>query len=261
MDFYDAEIASVLGKRHNMTDTIVEVLKNELKKCEDKKKFFSTLMNNNIQYLQRHISRNIATLVKLHIADKKVRETLNNKNVDSTRKYVSVKHRILKRMIKSYAQQQDQTLMFDMLYTITVAIANKAKIDRSNSRIVKKQSTIKNAYNRYRHAFTEFNIRMDRMNQDIEGYNNRIKVMLEKKNANDGIAKKMREKIAEKWGHMYQQEEHTCPICIEDGTDMVKTSCGHYYHVECIIQYVHNILLNSFHRDIEIRCPMCRQHF
>lgn len=54
-----------------------------------------------------------------------------------------------------------------------------------------------------------------------------------------------------------KNEKQMCSICLEEDCRFIKTSCGHYFHVECITMYLEKIIYtNSF---INITCPMCRQ--
>lgn len=54
-----------------------------------------------------------------------------------------------------------------------------------------------------------------------------------------------------------KNEKQMCSICLEEDCRFIKTSCGHYFHVECITMYLEKIIYtNNF---INITCPMCRQ--
>jgi hypothetical protein len=55
-----------------------------------------------------------------------------------------------------------------------------------------------------------------------------------------------------------KNNKQICSICLEEDCRFIKTSCGHYFHVECITMYLEKIIYtNSF---INITCPMCRQN-
>lgn len=55
-----------------------------------------------------------------------------------------------------------------------------------------------------------------------------------------------------------KNKKQMCSICLEEDCRFIKTSCGHYFHVECITMYLEKIIYtNSF---INITCPMCRQN-
>jgi hypothetical protein len=60
-----------------------------------------------------------------------------------------------------------------------------------------------------------------------------------------------------------------CPICIQDGDNLVPARCGHLFHPMCIIDYIHYNLskqtskpyhgYNTAQSHIVISCPMCRK--
>jgi len=54
-----------------------------------------------------------------------------------------------------------------------------------------------------------------------------------------------------------QNGENMCPICLEEDCRTIKTECGHYFHVECIVLVLQEALKSP--NRIEIKCPMCRQ--
>jgi hypothetical protein len=55
-----------------------------------------------------------------------------------------------------------------------------------------------------------------------------------------------------------KNKKQMCSICLEEDCRFIKTSCGHYFHVECMTMYLEKIIYtNNF---INITCPMCRQN-
>ncbi len=66
-------------------------------------------------------------------------------------------------------------------------------------------------------------------------------------------------KINEKYKDEFTKNgNQTCSICLEEDCRFIKTSCGHFYHVECLGAYIHDIILSR--NKIEIKCPYCRQY-
>lgn len=55
-----------------------------------------------------------------------------------------------------------------------------------------------------------------------------------------------------------KNKKQMCSICLEEDCRFIKTSCGHYFHVECITMYLEKIIYNN--NFINITCPMCRQN-
>lgn len=55
-----------------------------------------------------------------------------------------------------------------------------------------------------------------------------------------------------------KNKKQICSICLEEDCRFIKTSCGHYFHVECITMYLEKIIYNN--NFINITCPMCRQN-
>lgn len=55
-----------------------------------------------------------------------------------------------------------------------------------------------------------------------------------------------------------ENKQQMCSICLEEDCRFIKTSCGHYFHVECITMYLEKIIYNN--TFINITCPMCRQN-
>lgn len=49
-----------------------------------------------------------------------------------------------------------------------------------------------------------------------------------------------------------------CSICLNILDNCIQTKCSHYFHYNCIISYIYNILENK--TKIDIICPICRQY-
>lgn len=58
-----------------------------------------------------------------------------------------------------------------------------------------------------------------------------------------------------------------CPICLEDACNQVRTTCGHYFHPMCIMQYIHSRTTRAYQSPVAdslvaigklAPCPMCR---
>ena len=66
-------------------------------------------------------------------------------------------------------------------------------------------------------------------------------------------------RINEKYSKEFKDNgEQTCSICLEDDSRFIKTNCGHYFHVECLGAYIHEIVVSK--SKIDITCPYCRQY-
>lgn len=54
------------------------------------------------------------------------------------------------------------------------------------------------------------------------------------------------------------QNSDECPICLESlsSEQCVTTSCDHYFHKECINDYIHS---ETVRNSKEFRCPYCHK--
>ncbi len=49
-----------------------------------------------------------------------------------------------------------------------------------------------------------------------------------------------------------------CSICLNKLDNCIQTKCSHYFHYNCIISYIYNILEHNY--KIDLICPICRQY-
>lgn len=58
-------------------------------------------------------------------------------------------------------------------------------------------------------------------------------------------------------------EQIYCPICLEyesDNNKSMKLSCNHYFHRNCIVDWINYCNLNNLNlcKEINVTCPICR---
>lgn len=57
----------------------------------------------------------------------------------------------------------------------------------------------------------------------------------------------------------FDNDNHTCCICLDTIETGIKTSCNHIFHIYCINLYIYSILINEI-GNINILCPLCRNY-
>lgn len=57
----------------------------------------------------------------------------------------------------------------------------------------------------------------------------------------------------------FNDNNHTCCICLDPIKTGIRTSCNHIYHIYCINLYIYSILNNQID-NINIICPLCRKY-
>ena len=57
----------------------------------------------------------------------------------------------------------------------------------------------------------------------------------------------------------FDNDNHTCCICLDPIKIGIKTSCNHIFHIYCINLYIYSILNNEI-GNINILCPLCRNY-
>ena len=57
----------------------------------------------------------------------------------------------------------------------------------------------------------------------------------------------------------FDNDNHTCCICLDPIKTGIKTSCNHIFHIYCINLYIYSILHNEM-GNINLLCPLCRNY-
>lgn len=136
---------------------------------------------------------------------------------------------------------------------------NYSSIDKLNESLAKTEKSIQILDKRYavistqiknleRNSAREYNMRMVSVNY----LTNKIKEV------DEGYSEEVK-KINTRYSKEFKENgEQTCSICLEDDSRFIKTNCGHYFHVECLGAYIHDIVISK--SKIDITCPYCRQY-
>lgn len=223
----------------------------EIKKCVERKEFLMLMMENNVMYKRKQVCRQVANLVKQYSKLRDLTKMVQLSEDDILRKRLTRRQTILKRLVPDNEK-------FNSLRVVCFAITLCAKMQHGYIELQKKSNIVNKSYRAYDTLCRYYDGKLIDIDISIEMYNARIESIEKERTRFSKTVEKAYRDIDKKWGHLYQHEEHTCPICLDDDTNMVETTCGHHFHVACLMSYVYNILVNSIFSNIEIRCPMCR---
>ncbi len=112
----------------------------------------------------------------------------------------------------------------------------------------------------YRWARMRMRIRMEyaeyiQMSKFV--FSSRIEIKSIENNRKNTTAKidKAKKRLRSKIEHRLIDTSDPCMICLDEEGDMVSTKCGHIFHVECILLYIHH---SKIEKNRKPTCPTCR---
>lgn len=228
-----------------------------------------TEFENNLKYITFNLKKTVLKKNK-KLYDLYYNNTINNKNTDNIYKLLNL-HKLInlnKEIIKFnkiklkniyeikilYNQKKkilrSYKIYMNCLYKLHRTINIKIKLyNKLYNIIYKKSNNIYNIINKY-----EKNI--DNLNKLLETFNNKsIELKNEINNINpEDYPSELNDKCIK-----FNDQTHTCCICLEHISTGIKTSCNHIFHIYCINLYIYSILNNQIN-EINIICPLCRKY-
>lgn len=133
---------------------------------------------------------------------------------------------------------------------------NDIIIKKSNQLIIKYKHTekhIKNQFMKHSKIKEDFTKNITDIDLNII----LLKEMLIIHNKKKELLEKIITKDNIKYSFCNDINDH-CSICLNKLDYCIQTKCSHYFHYNCIISYIYNLLENS--SKIDIICPICRQY-
>lgn len=171
----------------------------------------------------------------------------------------------LKNLHNSLKEYFKQKKSIEKLQTINIKLyKDLKKTFKKNDLIIKKsnQIIIKYKYNEkiLTNQYIKYNKIKDDFHKNILDIDINILYLTENISIVNHKINKL-EKILNNFNKIYGKNYNitdTCSICLNKLDYSIKTNCNHYFHYNCIILYICNILNNEI--NINIICPICRQY-
>lgn len=171
----------------------------------------------------------------------------------------------LKNLHNSLKEYFKQKKSLDKLQSLNVKLyKDLKKTFKKNDLIIKKsnQIIIKYKYNEkiLTNQYIKYNKIKDDFHKNILDIDINILYLTENISIVNHKINKL-EKILNNFNKIYGKNYNitdTCSICLNKLDYSIKTNCNHYFHYNCIILYICNILNNEI--NINIICPICRQY-
>jgi hypothetical protein len=234
---------NVIELENNLKYIILNFKKIALKKNKKLYDFYydNILYNKNTD----NINHNIYKILNLHTLINLNKEIVIFNKIKSKNIYeIKILYNQKKKILKSYK------IYMNCLYKLHRTINTKIKLYKKLYNMVYKKSN--NIYN----IIDKYEKNIANLNKLLETFNNKS---IELKNEINNINPEEYPPELNKKCIKFNDQTHTCCICLEYISTGIQTSCHHIFHIYCINLYIYSII-NTQLNEINIICPLCRKY-